>query len=88
MTDKNIIAIPSGSVLTKEQTDMIYRLAENVDRFIEIDKLINELNILATDYFECPVQKLTLEIDIQNNISALTKEIEKFKKYKEEQENT
>lgn len=88
MNDKNIIAIPSGSVLTKEQTDMIYRLAENVDKFIEIDKLINELNILAIDCFECPVQKLTLEIDIQNNISALIKEIEQFKKYKEEQENT
>lgn len=88
MNDKNIIAIPSGSVLTKEQTDMIYRLAENVDKFIEIDKLINEFNILASDYFECPVQKLTLEIDVQNNISALTKEIEKFKKYKEERENT
>lgn len=87
---ENFVTIPLNPNLTREQAeeqcDMLYRLYRNIDKFIELNKLIDEFNLLAPDYFGSPVHYLTLEEDIQNGIDALAKEIKLFKEYKEQQE--
>lgn len=87
---ENFVTIPLNPNLTREQAeeqcDMLYGLYRNIDKFIELNKLIDEFNLLAPDYFGSPVHYLTLEEDIQNGIDALAKEIKLFKEYKEQQE--
>lgn len=85
-TSKNSITIFLDSAPTEEQCDMLYRLSRNIDKFIKLDKLIDEINILAPDYFGSPIHYLTLEDGIQDDINALVKEIKFIKEYKEQQE--
>ena len=82
-TLKNSVTIFLDSVPTEEQCDMLYRLSRSIDKFIELNNLLNEFNTLHAGF----VQYLSLEDAIQNDIKAIAYEIKRTKEYFEQCKN-